>query len=126
MKSIFIILLGLFAFSIQSCYYDNEEELYPQITNGCDTTNVTYSKTVSTILSSRCYGCHDNSRYKDYGGGVQLEGYENAKISADNGGLIGTITHNPDYSAMPKGGSKMDKCRIEQIKIWVAQGAKNN
>ncbi len=126
MKKILILLLSLFAFSIQSCYYDNEEELYPQITDGCDTTNVTYSNNVQKIISSRCLGCHSDASYKDYGGGVALEGYNNLKSSADNGGLIGTITHNQDYSAMPKGANKLDDCKIEQIKTWVAQGAKNN
>ena len=126
MKRILFLLIGLFALSMQSCYYDNEEELYPQITNGCDTTNVTYSNHVSKIISSRCLGCHSDASYVNYGGGVQLEGYNNVKSSAENGGLIGSITHDPGYSAMPKGASKMDDCKIEQIKIWIAQGAKNN
>lgn len=118
--------MGIFVFSIQSCYYDNEEELYPEITNGCDTTDVTYSNNIQKIISSRCLGCHSDASYYEYGGGVALEGYENVKVSADNGGLLGTITHNPDYTAMPKGASKMDDCKIEQIKIWIEDGAKNN
>ncbi len=126
MNKALLIILSIFAVAIQSCYYDNAEELYPAITDGCDTTNVTYSNNIQNIISSRCYGCHSNTSYSDYGGGVALEGYDNIKISADNGGLIGTITHNPDYTAMPKGSSKMDDCKINQIKTWVAQGAKNN
>jgi len=121
-----LIILALFTFAIQSCYYENEEELYPSITNGCDTTNVTYSNNVSKIISARCIVCHSNANYKDLGGGVELEGYENVKTSAENGGLYGTISHTSGYAKMPKGASKMDDCKIEQIKIWIDAGAQNN
>jgi len=122
----FLILLGIFAFSLQSCYYDNEEELYPQYSIDCKTTNVSFSNDVQKIIDSRCIGCHNNSNYSTIGGGVPLEGYENLKTSADNGGLLGSITHDSEYSKMPKGSSKMDDCKIEQIKNWIEEGTKNN
>jgi uncharacterized membrane protein len=125
MKNI-LIIFGFFIFSLQSCYYDNVEELYPEITNGCNTTNVSFSKDVKKIIDSRCIGCHSTVNYITIGGGVALEGFENVKTSADNGGLLGSITHDSGYSKMPKGSSKMDDCKIKQIKKWIEDGAKNN
>ena len=40
MKHYLLIILPLI-FLISSCYYDSEEELYPQVRN-CDTTNIYY------------------------------------------------------------------------------------
>ena len=48
MKKLLIIpLLALLA----GCYYDNEEELYANQGNNCDTTNVTFSGTVFPVIN---------------------------------------------------------------------------
>ena len=43
-----------------SCYYDNEEALYPSAGNGCDTLEVSFNNTIVPILSTYCYTCHSN------------------------------------------------------------------
>src|SRR5450759_293871 len=53
-----IVSITMFLMFFVSCYYDNEEALYPVLNNLCDTTNVTYSGTIFPILNNSCLGCH--------------------------------------------------------------------
>lgn len=120
------ILLVLLSFVFCSCYNDNVEELYPELSSSCDTTNVTYAKTVVPILNSYCLGCHSNSSASSSGGGIKLENYLDVKTYEANGKLVGTIKHLNGYSAMPKGGGKLSDCKTRQIDKWVSNGALNN
>jgi hypothetical protein len=47
-KWIVFVLVVSGILSLGGCYYDDEANLYPQI-GGCDTSNVTYSGTISVI-----------------------------------------------------------------------------
>ena len=121
-----IPVLILIGFIIKSCYYDSKEYLFPQINTSCDTTNVTYSASVVPVLDQYCLGCHNNTSASSLGGNIKLENYADVKTRADNGSLVGTISHDPGYSAMPKGASKLDDCTITIIKKWVDSGAPND
>jgi cytochrome c553 len=112
----------LLAISVTSCYYDNEEELYPD-TGGCDTANVTYSASISPIMQSRCNGCHDASTAS---GGVVTSDYAGLKTVADNGRLWGAVNHDDGYSPMPKNAGKLSDCDLSKIKAWIGAGAPNN
>ncbi|MFN5630253.1 MAG: hypothetical protein ACK48W_13315 [Bacteroidota bacterium] len=114
-------LFALVALSFSSCYYDNEEELYPSVIT-CDTITVTYSNSVAPILTSSCNGCHSSASPS---GGVILDSYSQASVYALNGKLYGVVSHTSG-SPMPKGGSKIDNCSIAKIKKWAAAGAPNN
>ena len=116
----------LIIFTLQSCYYDKEEILYPVINNECDTISVNYSITVSDIISQNCLSCHSNASASTSGGGIPLEDYSDVKVNADNGKLLGSIQQLTGYSPMPKGGSKLNDCNISQIEIWINSGAANN
>ena len=109
-----------------SCYYDNEEFLYPKLSSSCDTIDVTFSSAVKPVLQQYCYTCHSNSNAAPFGGNIKLEDYADVKISADNGKLYGTVAHLPGYSPMPKGGSILDDCDISMIKSWINSGAPDN
>ncbi len=111
---------------IQACYYDNEEELYPVINSGCNTENVTFSKTIKDIFASRCYGCHSNVSANNSGGGIKLEYYQDVKTAADGGRLLGSIKHESGFAKMPIGTGKLDDCKISQIEAWINAGAPNN
>lgn len=89
----------------------------------CDTANMTYSANVAPIISANCTGCHSGSAPS---GGVTLSTYAGVKTQADNGNLVGVITHASGYPAMPQGGSKLSDCNINKIKAWIARGALNN
>lgn len=121
-----IILSAISAFSyfIVSCYYDNEEALYPNLNTSCDTTNITFSGTIVTILSDNCYSCHSNSKAAANGNNVRLEDYPDVVTNAEN--IQGSIKHDPGHTPMPKNGGKISDCAINQFDIWVRNGMPNN
>lgn len=87
----------------------------------CDTNNVTYSKTITTILTNNCTGCHGVS------GGVTLTNYSGVKTVVDNGKLWNAINHLSGVTkAMPNSSTKLSSCNLRQIKIWIDAGAPQN
>jgi hypothetical protein len=119
-KAICIVTLVV---TISSCYYDIEEQLYPQNGN-CDVSGVTFSATVVPLLQNNgCISCHSGGAPS---GNISLEGYNNVKTLATNGKLFGTISHSSGYSPMPQGGNKMTNCNINKIKAWIDAGSPNN
>lgn len=109
--------------SLQGCYYDIEEELYPSNGGNCDTAAITYSGTIQSILNESCISCHSAASAQ---GNVVLEGYSLLKVYVDDGSFLGAVTHGSGYSPMPKGGNKLSDCKISQIQTWIAAGAPNN
>ena len=71
MKKITFLPLLAVLLSFSSCYYDVEEELYPEI--DCDTQGVTYSGTIQPLLSENCLVCHSAAVNT---AGITLEGYD--------------------------------------------------
>lgn len=123
---ILIPVLIIFLITISGCFYDSEEYLYPQLTSGCDTTNITYTGSIKPILNLSCLSCHSNSTAASYGANIKLEDYSDVNIRVNDGKLMGTITHSSGYSAMPKGSSKLSDCSIALIQKWISKGAVNN
>jgi hypothetical protein len=109
-----------------SCYYDSEEFLYPEINNSCDISNITFSGSVSPILSQYCFSCHSNNTASAYGGNIKLEDYADVKTHAEDGKLLGAIQHSPGYSPMPKGAGKLNDCKISIFQIWIENGVPDN
>lgn len=95
-------------------------------TGSCDTTNVSYATNITPILSSSCLSCHAAAVYENVGGGIDLSSYNAVRTVALNGRLYGSVSHSPDYQAMPQGLSQLPSCQIKQIKAWVDAGAPNN
>lgn len=116
-----IIALFLIGF-LQSCYYDNIEELYPEAP-ACDTTNVTYSGDVWPLINDNCTNCHSGGAPS---ANVSLTNYDEISAAAQNGSLLGTIRHEDGWSPMPKNGGKLPDCDIEKIETWVNAGTPDN
>jgi len=108
-----------------SCVYHNEEDLYPQ-SDSCDTSNITFSSSVQPVLQQNCLSCHGNNTASSLGGNIKLEDYQDVKLRADDGSLLGTITHERGYSPMPRGASKLDDCTITIMEIWINSGFPDN
>jgi len=126
MKKKILILLPItifFATLFNSCYWDKEEILYPQLPQPCDTTSVTYSKEISGVLSSYCLSCHGPT-YMKTGNNVRLDSYENVKKNLTD--IIGCITHDPMNDPMPKGTIKLSDCTANLFIIWQRKGAPHN
>lgn len=125
-RSLIIILSTMIIIVLNRCYYDSEEYLYPQTGNTCDTTNVTFSGSIVPLLDNNCLSCHSNSTAAGLGGNIRLEDYADVKVRADDGKLLGSISHAGGFIPMPQGAPKLDECPINLVRIWINQGAANN
>ena len=126
MKKATAVLLFLFSaiiILVVSCSKSSEDTLSQTPGNSCDTTNVTYSTDVVPILQAHCYSCHGNGTIS---GGVSLDSYEDVKQQAENGFLLGTITHASGYPPMPQDGPQLSDCNINIIRAWIDNGTPNN
>lgn len=121
-----ILPLALIIFVIvlisNSCYYDNEEYVYPNPT-ACDTTSVTYSLTVAPIMTANCNGCHSSSAPS---AGIITDSYAGLQPIIADGKFRGAINHLPGFSSMPQGGNKLSTCDLAKIDAWLNAGAQNN
>ena len=116
-----LILLTILGLLFSGCYYDVEEELYPN-TGVCDTNNITYALSIAPILNQHCNSCHSGAAPS---GNIDLSNYSNVKLYADDGSLYGSMSHNPNWSQMPQGGNKLDDCSLLKVKTWVDHGTPN-
>lgn len=91
-------------------------------TSACDTSAVTYSKSVSPIIQSACLGCHNSSLAN---GGYNYSTYAGLKSSVDKGRLLGAINYQAGFVGMPQG-SHLTTCQIAIFRKWVQAGAPNN
>jgi hypothetical protein len=121
MRTTTLLLLALGILAVQGCYYDNEEDLYPN--SFCDTTNVTYANTIDPIIQGKCAipGCHvlhgdGTGDFTNFGQFSQL---------VASGRVLRSIKHLPNGIAMPPSGA-LRACEIRKIEIWIAAGALND
>ncbi len=103
---------------LSSCYYDNEEDLYPK--EDVNNKEVTYSKNIEPIINNNCAtsGCHVP------GGNGQglLVTYDQVRAIALNGKLKNRVIDRMDMpSSQPLPAREMD-----MILTWINQGAPNN
>lgn len=91
--------------------------------DACDTSNVSFSKVIAPLIANSCQGCHSGSAPN---GGIRLSGYDDIRVQALNGNLLGVVRHDNGFVAMPYNQPKLSDCRIEQIRLWIEDGAPNN
>lgn len=91
----------------------------------CDTTEITFSKTVWPILQNNCIGCHQSDV-------PVFTNYNEVKALVSNGKLLCALMHQNGCSPMPKGFDgqgqplKLSDCNLKKIARWVYLGAKND
>ena len=124
MMRLILLFMIIVTAMLASCYYDNEESLYPSYNTLCDTANVTFSGTVAPLLAGNCLSCHSNSSAAGFGGNIRLEDYADVKARAS--AVAGSIKHAGGYSPMPQNGGKLKECSIKQFDIWIRKGLLNN
>ena len=120
-KAAMLLTIMALPFTLQSCYYDVEDELYQN--TPCVTENVTFSQTIQPIFQRNCLVCHTGAAGN---GGIDLSTHAGASVVANNGRLVGAVTHAGGFTPMPQGASQLPACTINQIKAWVEAGAPNN
>lgn len=101
-----------------SCYYDVEEELYPQDPD-CVTAEMTYEGEISTIINTNCAisGCHVAGT-----GRVDFTGYAGVSQVANSGELRQKVVIE---KSMPPS-KPLSACEIAKIEAWLNQGAPEN
>jgi mono/diheme cytochrome c family protein len=126
MKHLFLSIVTIVTILLlaASCYYDNEEALYPTLNSSCDTTNVTFSGKIVPMLANNCLSCHSNATAASAGNNIRLQDY--ADVKARTTAITGSIKHTGTYSPMPKNGGKLNACLITQFDKWVKNGSPNN
>lgn len=89
----------------------------------CDPNKFTFAADIQPIINTYCKGCHNTNVPN---GNVNLDNYQSIITVANNGKLVGTITHSTGFVAMPYNSSKLSECVISQISNWVNAGSPNN
>ncbi len=85
-----------------------------------DPAAVTYSPTITTLISNNCYPCHLSASAS---GGVILDTYDGVKTSVENTKLVSAVNHNEGSSPMPQGADKLDQTDIDTIQTWIKNGS---
>jgi len=120
----FFMLAFLFL-GLCTCFYNKEEVLYPNQTNTCDTTNITFNGKVVAVLEANCFRCHGNAVAISEGAGIRLEDYADVNDRMDQ--MYGAMAHLDGYLPMPRDkSSKIDSCQIKTFRIWKDAGGLNN
>jgi len=117
----YILILAVFilplAFFVISCGDDDDDT-----GDTCDTTNVTYTNSIATILNANCAfsGCHSSADV--YVG--PMSNYAEAAAFAGAGRIVGAINHDTGFEPMPRpsGTAKLSDCNIDKIEAWIAAG----
>jgi hypothetical protein len=122
MKKVFVLSLVLL-FIMFSCSKKNEQEMGEGTATTCETANMTFATNIKPILQNFCFGCHGNGLFQN---GINFDTYAGVKTVADNGKLVGAISHASGFVAMPQSAPKLSECNINKIKNWVNSGALNN
>jgi hypothetical protein len=89
--------------------------------DGCDTSNVTFSGQIWPMMENYCTGCHSTG---SAGGGIVIAGYEDVVALAGNGSLMGSIRYEPGYAKMPTN-QPLSDCNISLLQKWIGDGFPN-
>jgi hypothetical protein len=91
---------------------------------GCDMSNVTFSTNILPILNQNCISCHSGTSPS---GNLNLDSYASISNAALNGNLLDAINWIGSAVPMPNNAvSQIPQCYIDQIQLWVDEGAPNN
>ncbi|TAH40748.1 MAG: hypothetical protein EYC69_10185 [Bacteroidetes bacterium] len=123
------VLLALSIASLQSCYYDNLEEIHAadDLFTPCDTSGtISYSSDIVPILVNNCganNSCHQSGTSDS---DLPLDNIQNVRDYVFDGTLMGSILHESGYNAMPKDGGSLSSCSIQKIQAWINRGTLDN
>jgi hypothetical protein len=116
-KKLYILIVVVV--SLSGCYYDNEEELYPNSVRQNDTSTVSYSATIAPMVATNCStpGCHTaNGQSPDL---TTYQGIFNSRSTVKSRAVLGS----PSW--MPAAGPMSDANR-SALGRWIDAGAPNN
>jgi hypothetical protein len=111
-----IVVLGI---SLNSCYYDKADKLYPSTT--CDTAKMNFSNNIKPILTNNCLsqGCHTTANAT---ASIILDTYAGTKETIVGDKLINALKYLAGGSKnMPPAG-KISDCDISKVEAWIKRG----
>lgn len=92
-----------------------------------DTVNISYKNTIAPIFEIHCRGCHN---VYDHAGHFDATNINHLRAYGSDGTLVGVITHNSNYQAMPRNadtlGPMLRAGDIAKIVAWTNRGMQNN
>lgn len=91
--------------------------------SSCDSNQFKYAANIAPMMNTYCVGCHGGTAPS---GNINLSIYNGVRQQALSGRLVGSVSHAPGFSAMPKSANKLSACQIAQINKWVNAGSLNN
>lgn len=113
--TLLIAVVVAISMSLNSCYYDNAEDLYPADTTAIDTSIVyTYTAHAKTIIDANCAvpGCHVSGT-----GRQPLSTYAEVSSAIQNFGLAGRLDGSTG-AMMPPSGS-LPASQINILTSWI-------
>lgn len=111
MKKI-LMFIGLFLMILFASCSSNSDD--SPINDPPPNTSITYTNTISSIISGSCLGCHGSPPTN--GAPMSLTTYSNVKEAVENRGLINKI----ETGIMPKTGAKLTAAQVQNFKTWQA------
>jgi hypothetical protein len=125
MKKLFkIVLASFFIFLFQSCYYDTvlEEEIIPP------PDDVSYQNDIQPLWNTDCVSCHNGvippDYREDFSYASNLNGYV-VPFKPEESILYKSLLGIDGVSLMPPD-AKWSENKINLVKAWIEQGAKDN
>jgi hypothetical protein len=70
------------------------------------------------MMQTYCTGCHSTS---NPGGGIVFENYADLVALGQNGKLLGSVSYEQGYAAMPTN-QPLSDCNITLIEKWITDG----
>lgn len=114
------VIVGI---SINSCYYDKADKLYPSTT--CDTAKMNFTSNIKPIITNNCLnqGCHTTANPS---ASIILDNYSGTKATIAGDKLINALKYVTGGSKnMPPAG-KISDCDISKVEAWIKRAAPEN
>ena len=121
-KTAAAILGFLFLMTASRCTSDNIEDRAGS-GNFCDTSAVSFSQDIKSIIGQNCEGCHNGASAS---GGLNLAGHQNIQAAALSGSIMDRVQRPvSDPLSMPLNGP-LSSCDQKKLTAWINQGALDN
>jgi hypothetical protein len=110
-----ISILTFVVLGISGCYYDVEEELYPDNKTACDTTTLNFAA-IKPIFDSKCTGCHGGASPS---AGIKLDTYLDTKAYLDEAAatLVSSVKRDGNASNMPQGSRSLNLATLVKFQL---------
>jgi hypothetical protein len=116
-----LFILAMSVVVINSCTKDKGEPISPDVLLCGDTSHITYTNYVSSVLVTNCTlsGCHTSSFI-----GFDYTNYAGIKAKVDNGSFQNRVLNLKNMpSPLSTGPTSLDHCTLLKLQAWVNDGA---